>query len=74
MKIQYFADTDTLAIELVPGPSANTDMITENLIIDFDDAERVVSITIEHASQSIDLSSIEAINLPETVTSAKTSN
>lgn len=64
MKLQYFADTDTLAIELVSGPSANTDMITDNLIVDFDANERVVSITIEQASLLTDLTTIEAINSP----------
>ncbi len=70
MKIHYFADTDTLYFDLIDGPSSHTDAITENLIVDFDGAERVVGITVEHASQSIDLSSIETINLPETAARA----
>lgn len=77
MRIQYFPDTDTLYVNLSDVKAANTDMVTENLLIDFDDDERVVGITIEQASQTINLSgvetidlpgaSIEAINLPETV-------
>lgn len=69
MKIQYFSDTDTLYINLLEVKIANTDMLTENLIVDFDDTEKVVSITIEQASQTIDLSNIETIDLPETVAS-----
>lgn len=67
MKLRYFPDTDTLYINLSDIKPANTDAITDNLIVDFDVNEQVVGITLEHASQTIDLSSVETINLPETV-------
>ncbi|MBV9389313.1 MAG: DUF2283 domain-containing protein [Chroococcidiopsidaceae cyanobacterium CP_BM_ER_R8_30] len=63
MKVQYFSDTDTLYISLSDAKIANTDMITDNLIIDFDVEERVVSITIEQASGTTDLAKLEAINV-----------
>ncbi|WP_410175677.1 DUF2283 domain-containing protein [Limnoraphis robusta] len=37
MKIQYFSETDTLAIELNNKPVVSTDSITDDLIIDYDD-------------------------------------
>lgn len=65
MKIQYFADTDTLYFDLMAGPSLQTEIINDNLVIDFDSDHNVVGITLEHASHAIDLSSVETINLPE---------
>ncbi len=70
MKFQYFPDTDTLYINLSDIKPANTDAITDNLIIDFDTDEHVVGITIEQASNVAVLSAIEAINLPETIARA----
>lgn len=64
MKIQYFADTDTLYFDLMAGPSSQTEAINDNLIVDFNADHNVVGITLEHASQTIDLSSIETIDLP----------
>ncbi len=55
MKIQYFADTDTLYINLSNAKIANTEMIADNLIVDFDAEEKVVSITIEQASKTTDM-------------------
>ncbi|MEA5452694.1 DUF2283 domain-containing protein [Leptolyngbya sp. CCNP1308] len=45
MKIQYFSDTDTLAIELTTKPIAATDAITDDLTIDYDNDGKVVAIT-----------------------------
>lgn len=55
-QLQYFPDTDTLYIRLTDTKIENTDMINDNLIIDFDAEEKVVGITIEYASTATDLS------------------
>jgi uncharacterized protein YuzE len=39
MKLQYFPDTDTLYIGLSDTKIENTDMIADNLIVDFDAEE-----------------------------------
>ncbi len=49
MKIQYFEDTDTLYIELHPGPVAETKDLDENTVLDVDEHGNVCAITIEHA-------------------------
>ena len=36
MKVKYFADTDTLLIELRPGAVAETRDLDENTLLDFD--------------------------------------
>ena len=49
-KIRYFAETDTLDIEVAREPAAEAEEVAEDLILDYDAARRVVGITIEHAS------------------------
>ncbi len=72
MKIRYFSDTDTLYFDLKDEPSSRTEVLTDNLIIDFDATDQVVGITLEHASVAIDLSGVETIDLPETAANSKT--
>ncbi len=55
MKLQYFSDTDTLYISLSDAKIENTEMVTDNLIVDFDADEKVVGITIEQASRATNL-------------------
>lgn len=64
MKLQYFADTDTLYIDLTGKPAMETEEIGENCRLDLDAQENVVGITIEHASRSVDLASLETESLP----------
>jgi uncharacterized protein YuzE len=61
MKISYFADTDTLYIDLSDRPSVRTEEISDLVSIDFDSEEGLVGITIESAKQQVDLSSINIL-------------
>jgi uncharacterized protein YuzE len=61
MKIRYFADTDTLYIDLSDRPSVRTEEISDLVSIDFDSEEGLVGITIESAKQQVDLSSINIL-------------
>ena len=51
MKVKYFADTDTLLIELCSGNVAETRDLDENTLLDLDNAGNVCSLTIEHAKE-----------------------
>ncbi len=51
MQVTYFADTDTLYIEFKPGPVVETRDLDENTLLDLDAEQRIVAITIEHASE-----------------------
>lgn len=64
MKLNYYEETDSLYIDLSSVPSTDSKEIADGLIIDFDDAGRIVGIDIQHASERIDLSSIESKHLP----------
>ncbi|MCF7765369.1 MAG: DUF2283 domain-containing protein [Verrucomicrobia bacterium] len=58
MKIQYFADTDTLLIAFKDRPVTETRDLDENTLLDLDAAGRVVSITLEHASERADVDGV----------------
>lgn len=68
MKIKYFAETDTLYIDIANRPSAETEVISETLMVDLDSDGKPVGITIEHYSQMVDSTAIETI-LPALTTS-----
>ena len=40
-KVRYFAETDTLAIEVAREPAAEAEEVAEDLILDYDAARRV---------------------------------
>jgi YD repeat-containing protein len=64
MKIQYFSETDTLAIELTRQPVASTDAITDDLILDYDSQGKIVAITIENYSKNVDVLNLQTLDLP----------
>lgn len=55
MKILYFADTDTLYVELRADGIVETRDLDENTLIDVDEAGHMCAITLEHASDRTDL-------------------
>jgi uncharacterized protein YuzE len=58
MKVSYFADTDTLYIELKDSEVVETKDLDENTLIDVDDEGNLVAITMEHASTRTDVQNI----------------
>ena len=55
MKIQYFADTDTLYIEFRQHGIVESRDLDENTVLDLDAHGNVCAITFEHASQRTDV-------------------
>lgn len=64
MKLHYYPETDSLYIDLAGRPSADSREIAEGLVADFDAEGRVVGIDIQHASQIMDLKTLETDSLP----------
>jgi uncharacterized protein YuzE len=58
MKIRYFADTDTLYIELRDLEIAETRDLDQDTIIDVDANGSLLALTFEHASTRTDLSEL----------------
>ena len=55
MKIQYFPDTDTLHIQLSSTEIHETCDLDEDTLLDLDVDGRLCAITIEHASDRMDI-------------------
>jgi uncharacterized protein YuzE len=64
MKLHYYAETDSLYIDLAAGTSVDSREISDDLIVDYGEDGRIVGLDIQHASQSLDLSKIETEHLP----------
>ena len=57
MEIKYFPDTDTLLINFTDSAIVETTDVNENALIELGEEGEVVSITIERASDYMDLDS-----------------
>jgi uncharacterized protein YuzE len=55
MRIRYFKDTDTLHIEFKSDAVAETRDLDENTLLELDKEGRILSLTVEHASQRADI-------------------
>jgi uncharacterized protein YuzE len=64
MKLHYYPETDSLYMDLRAQPSADSREIADGLVVDFDDQGNVVGIDIDHASQRLDLRTLETEALP----------
>ena len=69
MKFHYYAETDSLYIELSDKPGADTRDVAPGVVADFDAEGHLVGLDIDHASQIVDLSRLEAEALPITTLS-----
>jgi uncharacterized protein YuzE len=64
VKINYDAATDSLYIHLSERASADSDEVSEGVVLDYDAAGVLVGIDIQHASQRIDLATLSVNKLP----------
>ena len=64
MKFHYYADTDSLYIDLSKRASNDSRKVAPGVVADFDAEGRLVGIDIDHASKIVVLSSLEAEALP----------
>ena len=64
MKLHYYPETDSLYIELKPGPGTETREVAKGVNVDLDADGSVVGLDIDHASHKLDLSTLEAVDLP----------
>lgn len=66
MKIHYYAETDSLYIELRAEAGVEVREIADGLNADLDAQGRVVGLDIDQASTQLDLSTLETFALPHT--------
>ena len=64
MKLHFYAESDSLYVELKGEPGTETCEIADGLNVDLDAAGHVVGFDIDHASSRLDLSTLEVVALP----------
>ncbi|MBI4848029.1 MAG: DUF2283 domain-containing protein [Nitrospirae bacterium] len=64
MKINYYADTDSLYIDLSEKTSAESLEVAPGIIVDFDESNNIVGIDIDHASKNLNLTNLEITSFP----------
>ena len=64
MKLHYDRETDSFYIDLNARPSVDSREIQDGVVIDLDAQGQIVGIDIQHASQIMDLATLETESLP----------
>ena len=64
MRFHYYAETDSLYVELKRSPGTETREVSNGLNVDLDAAGDVVGFDIDNASTRLDLSTLEVKALP----------
>jgi uncharacterized protein YuzE len=64
MKLQYDRETDSLYIDLNARPSVDSREVQDGVVLDFDADGQIVGIDIQHASEILDLATLETDSLP----------
>jgi len=66
VRFHYYPETDSLYIDLSEKTSIDSLEVAPGVVLDFDSSGRLVGIDIDHASQVVNLSRLEAQSLPIT--------
>jgi uncharacterized protein YuzE len=64
MTIQYLEDTDTLYVVFKDAEVQETKDLDENTLVEFDGQGNLVSMTIEHAAQRVDVGNFSFQQIP----------
>ena len=67
MKLNYYADTDSLYIDLSEQPSVESREISEGVVLDYDANGNLVGIDIDNASKKVQLQQLILNRLPSQV-------
>lgn len=64
MRLHYYPETDSLYIDLNERPSSESVEVASGVVVDFDAEGNIVGIDIDHASDKLDLRTVETEALP----------
>lgn len=64
MRVKYYADTDSLYIDLSERSSKESLEIAPGIVVDFDENNHIVGIDIDGASKILNLSRFEILDFP----------
>lgn len=68
MKINYYADTDSLYIDLSHKPSVDSREVSDGVVLDYDAEGNLVGIDIDDASIKLEMKELILSKLPAEVT------
>ena len=66
MRFSYHSDTDSLYIHLSEQPGADVHDVTDEIVLDLNEAGQLVGIEVQNASRHIDLSVLEDMHASST--------
>jgi uncharacterized protein YuzE len=64
MRINYYADTDSLYIDLSSKPSVDSREVSEGIVLDYDADGNLVGIDIDQASTKLEIKELILSKLP----------
>jgi uncharacterized protein YuzE len=64
MKVNYYAETDSLYIDLAERPSVDSREVSEGIVLDYDASGNLVGIDIDNASKKVQLDRLVLSHLP----------
>lgn len=64
MRLDYYPETDSLYIDFSSRPSAESEEVSEGVVLDYDAEGNLVGIDIDHASRKLDLRQLITSHLP----------
>lgn len=67
MKLKYYADTDSLYIDLSEKTSTESREVSEGIVLDYDAQGNLVGIDIDNASKKVQLDELTLSKLPSEV-------
>jgi uncharacterized protein YuzE len=67
MKMKYYADTDSLYIDLSDGPSVESKEVSDGVVLDYDAHGNLVGIDIDNAKTKVSLEKLVVSSLPGVV-------
>ena len=67
MKLNYYAETDSLYIDLSEKPSAESREVSEGIVLDYDSGGNLVGIDIDNASRKVQLKQLILNKLPSQI-------
>jgi uncharacterized protein YuzE len=67
MRINYYAETDSLYIDLSSKPSVDSHEVSEGIVLDYDADGNLVGIDIDQASTKLEINELILSKLPAEV-------
>ncbi len=64
MKLNYYPETDSLYIDLASRPSAESQVVSVGVVLDYDADGNLVGIDIDHASRKLNLREVVTSQIP----------